>query len=123
MCCHAKHATTMSEHLHPSLLQTHKANTLFLLVWFDFVQGSGASKDGQCWRPIAPAGYKSLGDMFVIGYDRKPSPSSPGTPVMVREDCAVRCPVSIRREVWTDRYESGRKGEEAQRIAMQRLIR
>jgi hypothetical protein len=35
-------------------------------IWDD--KGSGADRDGSCWRPIAPPGYAALGDVFVEGY-------------------------------------------------------
>lgn len=40
------------------------------LIWAD--KGSGADKDGSCWRPKPPTGYVALGDVFVRGYN-KPS--------------------------------------------------
>lgn len=40
------------------------------LVWMD--KGSGAYKNGSCWRPIAPEDYVALGVVFVEGFE-KPS--------------------------------------------------
>lgn len=42
----------------------------FACIWDD--GGSGADRDGSCWRPIPPEGYVALGDVFQSGYD-KPS--------------------------------------------------
>ena len=42
----------------------------YVLIWTD--KGSGADKDGSCWRPKPPTGYVALGDVFVGGYN-KPS--------------------------------------------------
>jgi len=39
-------------------------------IWKD--SGSGADKDGSCWRPIAPSGYVALGDVFAQGHDTAP---------------------------------------------------
>jgi len=36
-------------------------------IWSD--RGSGADRDGSCWRPIPPAGYVALGDVFASGYN------------------------------------------------------
>lgn len=36
-------------------------------IWGD--GGSGADRDGSCWRPNPPAGYVALGDVFVSNYD------------------------------------------------------
>ncbi|PYI01572.1 hypothetical protein BO78DRAFT_464565 [Aspergillus sclerotiicarbonarius CBS 121057] len=38
-----------------------KAPTGYTLVWTD--KGSGADADGSFWRPIAPSGYTSMGDV------------------------------------------------------------
>ena len=69
-------------------------------MWGD--QGSGADRDGSCWKPVAPAGYVSLGDYFVSGY-------SPGDP----KDCNIACiradlvgPGVIGPWIWDD-YGSG----------------
>lgn len=40
------------------------------LMWTD--KGSGSNMDGSCWRPVPPAGYVALGDVFATGY-RAPS--------------------------------------------------
>lgn len=42
-----------------------KAPVDYVLVWTD--QGSGKSKDFACWRAIPPAGYRTLGDIMVLG--------------------------------------------------------
>jgi hypothetical protein len=33
-------------------------------IWND--QNSGGDNDGSCWRPIAPDGYVTLGDIFCF---------------------------------------------------------
>lgn len=38
-------------------------------IWID--NGSGADRDGSCWRPLPPEGYVALGDVFMDGYDTK----------------------------------------------------
>lgn len=43
----------------------------FQLIWTD--KGSGADRDGSCWRPIPPDGYVALGDVFMAGHGTKPS--------------------------------------------------
>lgn len=50
------------------------------LIWGD--HRSGATLDGSCWRPVPPAGYVALGDVFVRGYD----PPSLDDAVCVRID-------------------------------------
>lgn len=52
-------------------------------VWGD--GGSGADRDGSCWRPIPPDGYVALGDVFVAGYD----PPSLGDVACVRANLAA----------------------------------
>jgi hypothetical protein len=42
----------------------------YTLIWTD--KGSGGGHDGSFWRPVAPAGYQSLGDVAVLNYN-KPS--------------------------------------------------
>jgi hypothetical protein len=42
----------------------------YTFIWND--KGSGASRDGSCWRPLPPEGYVALGDVFAVGYN-KPS--------------------------------------------------
>lgn len=44
-----------------------KAPVKYDLVWAD--HGSGASRDGSCWRPVPPSGYVALGDVFANGYN------------------------------------------------------
>ncbi|KAL8711387.1 MAG: hypothetical protein Q9220_004285 [cf. Caloplaca sp. 1 TL-2023] len=39
-------------------------------IWID--EGGGGQYDGTFWRPVAPTGYKSLGDVIVASYT-KPS--------------------------------------------------
>ncbi|MGB1014301.1 MAG: Vps62-related protein [Nannocystaceae bacterium] len=63
-------------------------------IWRD--KGSGAKLDGSCWRPIPPAGYVALGDVFVRGYD-KPSRSDIRC---VRQDLATRG--DIKAPIWKD---------------------
>ncbi|MFW7382329.1 MAG: Vps62-related protein [Oligoflexus sp.] len=40
-------------------------------IWND--RGSGARRNGSCWRPIPPDGYVALGDVFVDGHGEPPS--------------------------------------------------
>ncbi|RHZ64676.1 hypothetical protein CDV55_106631 [Aspergillus turcosus] len=42
----------------------------YTLMWTD--HGSGADNDGSFWRPNAPSGYVSLGDVVQKGYDTPP---------------------------------------------------
>lgn len=42
--------------------------TGYEFIWDD--RGSGAAKDGSCWRPLPPPGYVALGDVFVSGYNQ-----------------------------------------------------
>lgn len=58
--------------------------TDYTQIWKD--TGSGADMDGSCWRPVPPAGYKALGDVFVTGYN-KPSNNDI---VCVREDLVTQ---------------------------------
>lgn len=58
--------------------------TDYTLVWKD--EGSGADMDGSCWRPVAPSGYKAMGDVFVTGYN-KPSTNDV---MCVREDLVTQ---------------------------------
>lgn len=37
-------------------------------IWND--KGSGASKDGSLWRPVAPSGYVAMGDVVQSGYSQ-----------------------------------------------------
>ncbi|MFG3280739.1 Vps62-related protein [Streptomyces sp. NPDC048111] len=53
--------------------QMLKSPTDFERIWED--RASGAKAYGSCWRPVPPAGYVSLGDVFVQGWD-KPDPRS-----------------------------------------------
>lgn len=65
------------------------------LIWAD--HGSGAEMDGSCWRPKAPEGYVSLGDVFVTGYNK------PGLDmvVCVRKDYTNEG--VLGNEIWNDR--------------------
>lgn len=40
----------------------------FVKIWGD--HGSGANRDGSCWRPTPPPGYVALGDVFNDGYGK-----------------------------------------------------
>jgi hypothetical protein len=67
----------------------------FTRIWKD--AGSGALKDGACWRPVAPNGYVAMGDVFATGYDTPPPLSAA---VCVRSDlthAAVSGPM-----IWDD---------------------
>lgn len=74
----------------------------YQLIWAD--HGSGARMDGSCWRPIPPAGYVALGDVFVTGYD---NPSQHDV-VCIRQDLVVRAKVG--NEIWAD-HGSGAKAD------------
>jgi hypothetical protein len=45
--------------------------TDYQLIWAD--KGSGARRDGAVWRPVPPAGYVALGDLFWNGYSKPPT--------------------------------------------------
>ncbi|WP_144394522.1 Vps62-related protein [Pleionea sediminis] len=64
------------------------------LIWAD--HGSGADRDGSCWRPIAPEGYVALGDVFVNGYDNP----SQNDIMCVRKDLTSRGVIGA--EIWAD---------------------
>ncbi|MCO7225150.1 Vps62-related protein [Pleionea sp. CnH1-48] len=64
------------------------------LIWAD--HGSGADRDGSCWRPVPPEGYVALGDVFVNGYD---NPSQLDI-MCVRKDLTQRA--VIGSEIWAD---------------------
>ncbi|WP_173497211.1 Vps62-related protein [Shewanella sp. ISTPL2] len=64
-------------------------------IWKD--SGSGAHKDGSCWRPKAPDGYVALGDVFMEGHENPPSLEDI---VCVRSDLAY--PADIGTEIWAD---------------------
>ncbi|CAM4394107.1 Vps62-related protein [Pseudoalteromonas ostreae] len=66
----------------------------FDMIWKD--SGSGAHKDGSCWRPVAPDGYVALGDVFVKGYN---SPSLEDI-TCVRADLAYGAVVG--NGIWAD---------------------
>jgi hypothetical protein len=64
-------------------------------VWKD--SGSGADRDGSCWRPKAPQGYVALGDVFMNGHDTAPSPNDA---MCVRQDLTH---VAVAGEfIWDD---------------------
>lgn len=63
-------------------------------IWDD--SGSGADKDGSCWRPKPPTGYVALGDVFVGGYD---APDIDDV-MCVRQDLATRGRLGGR--IWKD---------------------
>jgi hypothetical protein len=65
-------------------------------IWKD--KGSGAKRDGSCWRPRPPQGYVALGDVFMDGHDTPPHAADA---ICVRADLtheAVAGPM-----VWTDK--------------------
>ena len=66
--------------------------TRFTKVWDD--SGSGALKDGTCWRPVPPYGYVSLGDVFAPG---RTAPDV-NSIVCVKSDLVVRG--TVGRNVW-----------------------
>ncbi|WP_028973192.1 Vps62-related protein [Spirochaeta cellobiosiphila] len=72
------------------------------LIWAD--HGSGAHMDGSCWRPKAPTGYVSLGDVFVRGYNIP----SLNDIMCVRKDLTDRG--RIGNEIWAD-HGSGAKSD------------
>lgn len=43
-----------------------KSPTGYTQIWDD--DGSGGDYDGSIWRPTAPSGYRSMGDVVVKGY-------------------------------------------------------
>ncbi|CAN9198434.1 unnamed protein product [Alternaria alternata] len=70
--------------------------TGYTLMWND--RGGGGKFDGSFWRPTAPAGYVSLGDICTSSY-KDPSPNEVWC---VREDLAIDSdyePASL----WDDR--------------------
>ncbi|MBN1404855.1 MAG: Vps62-related protein [Opitutales bacterium] len=67
----------------------------FDLIWAD--HGSGADRDGSCWRPIPPNGYVSMGDLFMNGYNG-PNLDSVWC---VRQDLVE--PTSIGELIWNDK--------------------
>ncbi|MGN5192851.1 hypothetical protein BJP22_04745 [Aeromonas veronii] len=66
----------------------------FDLIWTD--RGSGAKADGSCWRPVPPAGYVALGDIFVTGYN-----APTGLQVMCVAEELV-CDGKIGNLIWDD---------------------
>ena len=54
--------------------------------------GTGADRNGSCWRPIPPSGYVALGDVFVDG---KAEPAS-GDVMCVRADLTERAQVGFK---------------------------
>lgn len=68
--------------------------TDYTLIWAD--HGSGADRDGSCWRPVAPDGYVSLGDVFADGYG-KPSLDDV---MCVRADLVYMA--DIGPQIWAD---------------------
>jgi hypothetical protein len=63
-------------------------------IWSD--KKTGSDKDGSCWRPIPPAGYKALGDVVVVNYN-KPART---LVVCVREDLTYEGKVG--EQIWSD---------------------
>lgn len=77
-----------------------KPPTDFELIWRD--AGSGADSNGAVWRPIPPAGYVALGDVFT-GSWTKPDPV---WYVCVRKEAGGRKYVreaQIAELIWDDR--------------------
>lgn len=77
-----------------------KPPTDFELIWRD--AGSGADADGAVWRPVPPAGYVALGDVFT-GSWTKPDPA---WHVCVRKEAGGRKYVreaQIAELIWDDR--------------------
>jgi hypothetical protein len=70
--------------------------TGYVRIWKD--SGSGADKDGSCWRPQAPAGYVALGDVFNKGHDTAPSLDDA---ICVRADLTHVAVAGT--QVWTDK--------------------
>ncbi|MCB9758887.1 MAG: Vps62-related protein [Alphaproteobacteria bacterium] len=65
-------------------------------IWKD--SGSGARKNGSCWRPVPPAGYVALGDVFQSGHNDAPSLDDV---MCVRQDLTYDGKVGDR--IWTDK--------------------
>lgn len=63
-------------------------------IWTD--EGSGADRNGSCWRPVPPSGYVALGDVFVSGYGQPDK----NDVVCVREDLVYRGVVGPK--IWDD---------------------
>ena len=75
--------------------------TGYTRIWVD--DGSGADKDGSCWRPEPPEGYVALGDVFVRGRS-KPSVDDV---MCVRSDLVIRG--QLGGTIWKDRGSGGRR--------------
>ncbi|GAA2224095.1 Vps62-related protein [Micromonospora olivasterospora] len=80
----------------------------FDLIWND--RGSGAKRDGSVWRPIPPAGYVALGDVFA---DFSWNAPNPAYYACIRRELAGRRYVRegvIGSLIWNDRG-SGSKSD------------
>ena len=66
----------------------------FDLIWTD--AGSGADDEGSCWRPVAPAGYVALGDVFQSGWE---APDTSDVMCVAEE---LTWNGEISEEIWVD---------------------
>ena len=64
------------------------------LIWSD--RGSGANRDGSCWRPVPPSGYVALGDVFVRGY------KAPALDAVMCVARGLTFEGAIGERIWTD---------------------
>lgn len=80
----------------------------YKLVYSD--QGSNSDSDGSIWEPIPPQGYKAMGCVTNISYD-KPSLQ---VVVCVREDLVI--PAKVGDPIWAD---NGSKGD--QNVSLYRI--
>jgi hypothetical protein len=76
----------------------------FKLIWKD--SGVRVSGDGSCWRPVPPAGYAAMGDVFVAGYNK---------PELTAAKCPAWCVAtelvhegSVGQEIWKDKGSGGK---------------
>lgn len=72
-----------------------KRPTGYEFIWND--AGSKADEDGSCWRPIPPAGYVALGDVFAKGW------KEPGLDAIMCVAKELASEGVVGRTLWTDR--------------------
>lgn len=70
--------------------------TKYDLIWKD--KGSGAHRNGSCWRPVPPSGYVALGDVFSNNHN---APSLDDV-MCVRQDLVHTAQLGGR--IWNDRH-------------------
>lgn len=83
-------------------------------IWSD--RGSGADRNGSCWRPVPPAGYVALGDVFVKGYD---------APTLDAVMCVARGLTfegTIGKHIWTDSGSGANHDFSAWRVEVNRFF-